>query len=213
VYDVSGAGDTVIAALAVGLSRGMDIEEAMAMANVAAGIVVGKHGTATVHLDELIASKNKASKVMSMTQLLAHVKQWRSHGLSIGFTNGCFDLIHPGHIHTIADAKRQCDRLIVGLNADASIKRLKGSGRPIQHEAARATVLGAMADVDAIVLFEEDTPLHLIEAIRPDVLIKGKDYTVDEVVGAKGVMAYGGRVHLVDTVKGHSTTNLINKNK
>lgn len=216
VYDVSGAGDTVLATLATCMARGLSLESAVAVANVAAGIVVGKAGTATVHLDELkaaVENPQAQTKSMTLSQAVMTAKDWRKKGLTVGFTNGCFDLIHPGHIHSIREAKAHCDRLIVGLNADASIKRLKGDGRPVQHEAARATVLGAMADVDGIILFDEDTPLHLINAIRPDVLLKGKDYKLNEVVGAKEVMAYGGQVVLVDLLAGHSTTGLIKKSK
>jgi D-beta-D-heptose 7-phosphate kinase / D-beta-D-heptose 1-phosphate adenosyltransferase len=131
--------------------------------------------------------------------------------LTIGFTNGCFDLLHPGHVALLAQARAACDRLVVGLNSDTSIARLKGPSRPVQPEAARAAVLASLASVDLVVIFAEDTPLALIEAIRPDILVKGADYRVEEVVGADLVQAYGGKVLLADLVAGHSTTATIKK--
>ena len=145
------------------------------------------------------------------TGLAERVAHWRDRGFRIGFTNGCFDLIHPGHVSLLRQARAACDRLVVGLNTDASVKRLKGPGRPLQGEHARAAVLAAFDAVDAVVLFDEDTPLALIEAIRPDVLVKGADYTVQTVVGAEQVQAYGGHVLLAEIKAGHSTSALIAK--
>ena len=215
VFDVSGAGDTVIATLAVALASGAGLGDAARLANVAAGIVVAKPGTATVsrdelaealHVDDLLATDRK---VMVLDQALAQIAEWRARGLKIGFTNGCFDLIHPGHVALLNGARATCDRLVVGLNTDASIKRLKGPKRPVQNEGARATVMASLANVDLVVPFAEDTPIRLIEAICPDVLIKGADYTVDQVVGAAFVQAHGGRVALVPLEQGQSTTRTI----
>lgn len=217
VYDVSGAGDTVLATLALALGAGAPLQDAAALANVAAGIVVGKSGTAVVRADELLrvlrASELKGThdKIMSFDQLLERVAAWRTGGLSVGFTNGCFDLLHPGHVSLLAQARAHCDRLIVGLNTDASVRKLKGDGRPVNGETARAVVLAALETVDAVVLFAEDTPLKLIEALRPDLLVKGADYTIDKVVGADVVSSYGGRVLLIELVPGQSTTGTITR--
>jgi D-beta-D-heptose 7-phosphate kinase/D-beta-D-heptose 1-phosphate adenosyltransferase len=217
VFDVSGAGDTVLAVLALGLGVGASVCDAAMLANVAAGIVVGKAGTAIVHADELARAlrssemKGAQDKIVSQEGAVARVAAWRAQGLVVGFTNGCFDLLHPGHVALLSSARAQCDRLIVGLNTDASVRRLKGEGRPVNGEMARAVVLAALATVDAVVLFDEDTPLKLIEAVAPDVLVKGADYTIDRVVGADFVKARGGRVVLVDLVPGESTTGMLQR--
>lgn len=217
VFDVSGAGDTVIAVFAAALSIGADSGSATVLANAAAGIAVAKLGTAAVSTLELIgaleeqARSHRESKRLSLDQLLSRVQRWRARSLKIGFTNGCFDLLHPGHVKLLAEARRRCDRLVVGLNADDSVRRLKGDSRPIQNEDARAMILSSIADVDALVLFEQDTPVRLIEAIRPDVLVKGSDYRLEQVVGADFVMSYGGVVELVELLDGHSTTELIGR--
>ena len=138
---------------------------------------------------------------------------WRRRGLRVGFTNGCFDLLHPGHLYLLAQARAACDRLVVGLNSDASVKRLKGNGRPVQDEAARATVLAGLADVDLVTVFGEDTPEALIAALRPDVLVKGADYTIATVVGADFVKSYGGRIVLAELLPGHSTSATVAKIK
>ena len=156
----------------------------------------------------LIASDEK---VMVLEAALQQIAEWRRHGLRIGFTNGCFDLIHPGHVHLLAQAQAACDRLVVALNTDASVRRLKGPERPIQSETARGTVLSSLASVDLVVLFAEDTPLSLIESIRPDVLVKGADYTPDQVVGADIVRGNGGRVLLVGLLPGQGTTATIER--
>ena len=215
VYDVSGAGDTVVATLAAALSTGADLTPAAALANVAAGIVVGKVGTAVAYAEEIVAALYERdrsaieAKRLSQTSALDMIARWRRQGLRVGFTNGCFDLLHPGHVTILNRARKTCDRLIVGLNSDASVARLKGRGRPIQPEAARAAVLASLASVDAVVSFEEDTPRALIEAIRPEVLVKGADYRVEEVAGADFVQSYGGRVVLIDLEPGHSTSGTI----
>lgn len=215
VFDVSGAGDTAVATLAVAMAAGISLADAVRLANAAAGIVVGKVGTAVVHADELMAVLHTQDllagedKVVTAASARDRVEGWRRQGLRIGFTNGCFDLLHPGHVSLLSQAKATCDRLVVGLNSDASVKRLKGDGRPVQSEAARSQILASLATVDLVVVFNEDTPLSLIETLHPDVLVKGADYRPDQVVGAELVRKYGGKVVLADLVEGHSTTATI----
>jgi D-beta-D-heptose 7-phosphate kinase/D-beta-D-heptose 1-phosphate adenosyltransferase len=217
VFDVSGAGDTVAATLALALARGARPLDAARLANLAAGLVVAKLGTDVVTADELMALSLGAhadpaqDKIADLDGALAIVAGWRARGLKVGFTNGCFDLLHPGHVSLLAQAKAACDRLIVGLNTDASVQVLKGPTRPVQKEGARATVLASLSSVDLVVLFDDDTPRALIEAFRPDVLVKGADYTVETVVGSDIVLGYGGRVLLADLKAGQSTTNLIGR--
>ncbi|HQS95140.1 MAG: hypothetical protein B7X90_01270 [Novosphingobium sp. 17-62-19] len=218
VFDVSGAGDTVVAALAVMLACDEPIDAAIRFANDAAGVVVGKAGTATVSFAEVIEATAKADghlsidgALVSRTEAIETCRRWTAQGLSIGFANGCFDLIHPGHISLIHQASAACDRLVIALNTDASVQRLKGSSRPIQNEVARAQVIGSIKGVDLVTLFDEDTPLELIEALQPDVLVKGADYTIDTVVGADLVMARNGRVLLADLTLGQSSSRLISR--
>lgn len=216
VFDVSGAGDTVIGTLAAALAAGFDIATAMKLANHAAGIVIGKVGTATVSRREIAEALEPVSDAadaadespLPLDRAVALRQRWSRQGLSVGLANGCFDLIHPGHVALIRQAAASCDRLIMALNSDASVRRLKGAGRPLQDEAARTQVIGAMKGVAAVVVFDEDTPLALIEALQPDVLIKGADYTEDQVVGGDIVKARGGRVLLARLEAGHSTTRL-----
>jgi len=217
VFDVSGAGDTVAAVAGAALAAGLAPEQAARLANLAAGVVVGKVGTAVARPEEIVAALQESelaqseAKVAGLESLLGRVADWRRAGLKVGFTNGCFDLLHPGHVSLLRQARAACDRLIVGLNNDASVTRLKGEGRPVQPAAARATVLSSLADVDQVVVFAEDTPAALIEALRPDVLVKGADYALDQVVGADLVQAYGGRVLLVELEPGHSTSETIRR--
>lgn len=217
VFDVSGAGDTVVSTLAAVWSVGADLVDAVQLANTAAGLVVAKVGTAVVHPQEVLAAMAQQEpqaedhKVLALPQLQEEIAGWRAQGLRVGFTNGCFDLIHPGHVRILSRARAECDRLVVGLNSDASVKRLKGSTRPIQDEVSRAEVLAALASVDAVTLFEDDTPLALIKAIKPDVLVKGADYREDQVVGADVVRQNGGHVVLVDLVPNQSTSNIARK--
>lgn len=216
VFDVSGAGDTMVATLATALAAGASLADAARLSNVAAGIVVGKVGTAVVHRTELTAAllagdEERLPKVLPRNLALDRIETWRRQGARIGFTNGCFDLLHPGHVSLLAQARAACDRLVVGLNSDASVRRLKGLGRPVQTEAARAQVLASLASVDLVVSFEEDTPIELIHAIRPDLLVKGADYRLEEVVGADFVQSYGGRVLLAAIEPGHSTTATIRR--
>jgi D-beta-D-heptose 7-phosphate kinase/D-beta-D-heptose 1-phosphate adenosyltransferase len=220
VRDVSGAGDTVVAVLAAMLAADAGFEPAMRAANAAAAVAVSKRGTATVTVAELrsrilpAASLAAEEKVLfDWSMLDERLKEWRRQGLRIGFTNGCFDLLHPGHIKTLTGARAACDRLVVGLNSDASVTRLKGEGRPVQAEYARAEVLAALEAVDLVVIFQQDTPLELIQRLRPKVLIKGGDYRREDVVGREQVEADGGEVVLVDLVPGFSTTELVKRSR
>jgi D-beta-D-heptose 7-phosphate kinase/D-beta-D-heptose 1-phosphate adenosyltransferase len=217
VYDVSGAGDTVVAVLALARAAGHGPAEAMRLANTAAGIVVSKLGTATVELDELMLElardvRDKAwhqAKHYSVGDAEALVRRWKSRGLVVGFTNGCFDIVHAGHVALLAAARAECDRLIVALNSDPGVRRLKGPKRPVNPLADRAAVIAAVESVDAVISFDDETPLDLIVRLKPDVLVKGGDYTVETVVGASEVEQAGGKVVLVELVEGHSTSNLI----
>ena len=217
VFDVSGAGDTVVSTLAAALASGVSLLDGARLANVAASIVVGKVGTAVAYADEVIAALHHGDLCLGETKVLGWdgaadvVEVWRRKGESVGFTNGCFDLLHPGHIALLTQARAACDRLVVGLNSDASVARLKGPARPVQSEAARATILASLSMVDLVVIFGEDTPLELLRHLRPDVLVKGADYTVETVIGAADVIGWGGRVVLADLVAGQSTTNTIKK--
>ncbi len=217
IFDVSGAGDTVIATLAVALGSGMGHADAAYLSNLAAGIVVTRIGTSIVHRTDLKTALfthdvlSGTRKILPREDALRQVKQWRGNGLTIGFTNGCFDLIHPGHVSLLAQAKAACDWLVIGLNSDDSVRRLKGEARPVQNEMARALVLASLEAVDAITIFREDTPIALIESIRPDVLVKGADYAPEEVVGGDFVRSYGGTILLADIAEGQSTTRLIRK--
>jgi D-beta-D-heptose 7-phosphate kinase/D-beta-D-heptose 1-phosphate adenosyltransferase len=217
VADVSGAGDTLVATFAVVLAAGGTMAEAAQVANCAAGVAVGKPGTATVSQPELIAALHRQellsldSKTVSRDAAVRKLAEWRRGGARIGFTNGCFDLIHPGHVRLLNKARARCDRLVVGLNSDASVQRLKGPTRPVQNEIARATVMASIGAVDMVVLFEEDTPLELITALQPDLLFKGADYRIDQVVGGELVSSYGGTVSLIELEEGHSTTAIIRR--
>ena len=217
VFDVSGAGDTVAATMAASLAAGIDINDAVQLANIAAGIVVAKVGTAVAYSSDIIEAlhhqeySSGEAKVLSLQSALDRSEVWRSKGHKIGFTNGCFDLLHPGHISTIAKAKAACDKLIIGLNSDESVRRLKGEDRPVQSEAARAQVLASLENVDAVVIFSDDTPAVVLEAIKPEVFVKGADYTIDEIPEATIVQAYGGEIVLAELEEGHSTTATIAK--
>jgi D-beta-D-heptose 7-phosphate kinase / D-beta-D-heptose 1-phosphate adenosyltransferase len=217
VADVSGAGDTLVAAFALALAAGAALADAARLANEAAGLAVARHGTAAVTRAELAAALHQGEvlalddKIVDEEAGLARIAAWRAAGLSIGFTNGCFDLIHPGHVRLLARARAACDRLVVALNTDASVRRLKGPDRPVQSETARATVMASIAAADLVMLFDEETPERLIRAVKPDVLIKGADYTVATVVGADFVQSHGGRVVLIPLEAGHSTSATISR--
>ena len=217
VFDVSGAGDTVIATMAAGMAGGLKVETAADLGNLAAGIVVGKVGTVAIAAHELVAALTPSSgvrggeKVLDGERLARRIEEWRAAGETIVFTNGCFDLLHVGHVTLLEDCRRFGSKLVLGLNSDASVRRLKGPTRPVVGERERARVMAALAAVDAVVLFEEDTPMELIRAVRPHVLVKGGDYSVETVVGHAEVIAAGGRVEIVPTVEGFSTTNLVRR--
>lgn len=217
VYDVSGAGDTVVATMALCLAGGLSPEDSAALANISGSIVVGKVGTATVSMQDIAKeiqhdqSRISEEKVMTLDQIAGLAERWRQQGLRVGFTNGIFDLLHPGHLSLIHQSRAVCDRLIVGMNSDSSVKRIKGESRPIQNEAARAAVLASLADVDNVVVFTEDTPIELLKAIRPAVLIKGADYRPEEVVGGDLVQSWGGQIMLANLVDGHSTSSMITR--
>jgi D-beta-D-heptose 7-phosphate kinase / D-beta-D-heptose 1-phosphate adenosyltransferase len=218
VFDVSGAGDTVVATYALALAAGLAAGEALQLANAAAGVVVQKLGTATVSPDELTAAVSHGARaattvVTPAPAAVAQRAQWAAEGLRVGFANGCFDLLHPGHVSLITQAAAACDRLIVALNSDDSVARLKGPTRPIQSLTARAEVIGALKGVDLVVAFDDDTPLALITALKPDVLVKGADYREDQVVGGDVVKAHGGRVLLADLTPGQSTSAIVSKSK
>lgn len=217
VFDVSGAGDTVIATLAVARTAGLEMAECAYLATIAAGIVVGRLGTATVYRTDIKSALHgyNTSHSRAKLQPLEHAKEvvdgWKKQGLRVGFTNGCFDILHVGHLSSLQDAKAECDRLVVGINTDASVKRLKGDSRPLNNELDRAMLLAAIDCVDLVILFREDTPLNLLENLRPDVLMKGADYRKDQVVGGDLVESYGGRIALLPLREGYSSTNLIKK--
>jgi D-beta-D-heptose 7-phosphate kinase/D-beta-D-heptose 1-phosphate adenosyltransferase len=220
VRDVSGAGDTVVAVLAAMLAMQADFESAMRAANAAAAVVVGKRGTATLSVAELrsrilpAATLAPEEKIVFDWALLdEHLAEWRRQGLRVGFTNGCFDLLHPGHVKLLAGARAACDRLVVGLNGDASVTRLKGAGRPVQPVQARAEVLAALEAVDLVVVFDEDTPEKLIARMKPTVLVKGSDYKREDVVGHAIVEPLGGEVILIDIVPGHSTSAMVERSR
>jgi D-beta-D-heptose 7-phosphate kinase/D-beta-D-heptose 1-phosphate adenosyltransferase len=217
VFDVSGAGDTVIATLAAGLVHGLNPHDALQLSNIAAGIVVGKVGTVPVTQAELLKTlvsedgQSQADKICDRAQLAELVSRWKASHQKIVFTNGCFDLLHAGHVTYLEAAKKTGDKLILGLNTDRSVRALKGPTRPVVQEGDRARVLAALASVDAVILFDDDTPLLLIDAIRPDVIVKGDDYTEEQVVGGTEVKSWGGSVKLIPLVQGRSTSNIIKK--
>jgi len=215
VFDVTGAGDTVIAVLATAIAAGEDLPQAVALANIAASIVVGKLGTATVSAPELRravqADHGPERGVVTLEQLQMAVADARSHGEKLVFTNGCFDIIHAGHVGYLDDARQLGDRLIVAVNSDASVRKLKGKGRPINREERRMAVLAGLESVDWVVCFSEDTPEHLLHALQPEVVVKGGDYDRKGVVGWEIVESYGGEVKVLDFLDNVSTTAIVNK--
>ena len=216
VYDVSGAGDTVVATMAAAVGVGADLQAAAGLANVAAGVVVGKVGTAVAYSGDVAAAllgnqpRSGGDKVKTLEATLGQVREWRAQGAKIGLASGCFDLLHPGHLAIIRKAKSACGRLLIGINSDASTRRLKGAERPIQNEAARAEVIASLEAVDMVVIFAEDTPEALIGAIKPDVFVKGADYAVDDLPEAAIIKGYGGEILLAKLEDGYSTTATIN---
>lgn len=218
VFDVSGAGDTSMAAISLGLAGGGTLEDAVALAVTASGLAVAKTGTATVEAHELKGAIDPAhdhlrSPVLSHDAIARQVQTWKASGLKVGFTNGCFDILHSGHLKVLNEARARCDRLVVAINTDASVSRLKGPSRPINTEADRALLLSSMATVDAVTMFDHDTPEALIKMLLPDLLVKGGDYSANDVVGASVVSDNGGEVHIVDLVKDRSTTAIIKRSR
>lgn len=214
VFDVSGAGDTVAATLLAGAAGKLELEDAVYMANRAAGIVVAKVGTYPVHRDELLKDllteerkQGRGYRTLSWQEIASLAATWKACGEKIVFTNGCFDILHVGHVTYLEKARNLGKHLIVGLNTDASVRRLKGETRPLVHEMDRARVLAALACVDAVVLFDQDTPTELIEKIRPDILVKGGDYKPEEVAGRE----YAGEVKIIEFEDGYSTTGVVEK--
>ncbi len=237
VFDVSGAGDTVIATIAAALATGGTLIEAASLANIAGGIVVGKVGTAAIRAQELIDAINNPHHELETTaagdlsaldrsrrapicdweKAQEEINRWRARGLKIGFTNGCFDILHAGHVNYLNDARNQCDRLVLGLNTDLSVNLLKGPTRPVNKQESRATVLGALGAVDLIVFFgaktkdDDSTAKQLIQFIKPDIYFKGADYTLDKIPEVPIVLSYGGDVKLIPLTEGHSTSMIIEK--
>jgi D-beta-D-heptose 7-phosphate kinase/D-beta-D-heptose 1-phosphate adenosyltransferase len=222
VYDITGACDMVMATLGLALAAGADYDPAIRLANVAGGLEVEKIGVATVTRGEILADLLHApfraadrvpgaAKVLDLQSLKRELDSRRQKGQAVAFTNGCFDVLHAGHVQYLAEARRQGDCLVVGLNSDESVRQLKGPSRPLNPVEARALVLAGLQDVDYVTIFADATPAAVIEAVRPDVLVKGADYQKSDVVGAQFVEGYGGRVHLADLRAGFSTTNLIER--
>jgi D-beta-D-heptose 7-phosphate kinase/D-beta-D-heptose 1-phosphate adenosyltransferase len=216
VYDVTGAGDMVLAMLAAARANGADWPAAVALANAAAGLEVEKFGVVPIPIGEVLLSllrqrHEQIGKVRTLEQLLPELDAYRRQGKTIGFTNGCFDILHAGHVAYLRRARQAADLLVVGVNSDSSIRRIKGPDRPVNHQEDRVMVLSELQSVDYLVVFDHDTPIDLIRAVRPDVLIKGADYSREQVVGADLVESYGGRIELVELVEGRSTTNIIRR--
>ena len=211
VFDVSGAGDTVIASIAAGLAGGFSLSESIRLANLAAGIVVGKSGTATVNQAELVPYLGLSESYVSFNEVKVYSKDLHERGKKIVFTNGCFDILHAGHVEYLEAAKELGDKLIVAINTDRSVRKLKGTSRPVNTLAHRAKVLASLQCIDKVVFFDEDTPIKLIKAIRPDVLVKGGDYKLKDIVGHKEVSQSGGSIVTIPLVKGLSTSKIISK--
>ncbi|HPF78066.1 MAG TPA: D-glycero-beta-D-manno-heptose-7-phosphate kinase [Alphaproteobacteria bacterium] len=228
VYDVSGAGDTVVAVLAACLAAGASLVDAAQFANIAGGLAVAKVGTAIIRHDEILSaienddnnlSQGRIARIADWDSAKELIRKWQKQGLKVGFTNGCFDIVHYGHVNYLNQARDKCDRLVLGLNHDQSVKILKGENRPINDQMARATVIGALGSVDLVVFFgaeeegQDNTPCDLVAALKPDILMKGGDYTVDQLPEAKVVLSYGGAVDIMPLYEGYSTTNIIRKSK
>jgi D-beta-D-heptose 7-phosphate kinase/D-beta-D-heptose 1-phosphate adenosyltransferase len=217
VFDVTGAGDTVISVLASALAAGDSLADATGIANLAAGLVVGKLGTAAISGPELrraiLAEQDSGMGVMTAEQLNIAVHDAKAHGEKIVFTNGCFDIIHAGHVGYLSEAKKLGDRLVVAINADDSVSRLKGAGRPINPVDRRMAVLDGLEAVDWVVNFEEDTPEALLKSLQPDILVKGGDYSLEQVVGGEYVLSYGGEVKALEFLDDCSTSAIVEKMK
>ncbi len=209
VFDVSGAGDTVIGYIGAMMAAGHEVLDAAMLGNLAASLVVSKVGTASLAPGELLALAAPSYTPPSIDTLMSSVKAWQAEGLKVGFTNGCFDLLHPGHLHVLKKTANACDRLVVGLNSDSSIAHLKGEDRPVQSQTLRQAILACLPYVDEVILFDDDTPIALINALQPDLLTKGGDYHAKDVVGYQEVSATGGSVTIIPLLKGYSTTSFL----
>ena len=215
VYDVTGAGDTILASLGFALSLNDDIDQAVKFANMASGVVVGKIGSATATLDEIIEYESSLQKsssgnhIKTIKEISSLARELKNKGKKIIFTNGCFDLLHLGHIKYLEESKKFGDLLIIGLNSDKSVRKLKGKKRPINSEYDRAYVLAALEVVDYLVIFNEETPYDLIKLIKPDVLVKGGDYSMNEVIGHE----FANEVKIVEYINGKSTSKIIKRMK
>ena len=207
-FDVAGAGDTVVAMVAAALVAGTSLEGAVKLANHAAGVAVGKSGTAIVAPGELLAHVGSTPPKTDWPNIAKQCTKWRNAGKKVAFANGCFDLLHPGHIHLLTEAAKTADRLVIGLNSDVSVRRLKGNERPKQPSETRSAILAALPIVDAVAVFDQDTPLELVTALKPDFIVKGREYANQKIIGADIVTAHGGKVLLIPTLDGHSTSNL-----
>lgn len=222
VFDVSGAGDTSLATLGAAIGANITIKDAMKLANLASGIVVGKLGTATVSAEKLKAALSRKEtnddgwfqkkKIITLLQAENIVKRLKEDGKTIGFTNGCFDCCHLGHLNSFMQAKKLCDVLIVAMNSDASVKRYKGENRPIQDEKTRAMLLASLEFIDYVIVFGEDSPLHIVETLRPDVVAK-EGYTLDQWPEGRLAQSYGGKAVILKRLEGYSTSNLVSKMK
>jgi len=218
VFDVSGAGDTVTATLSLCVAKGFSFIDAAKVANLAAGIVVGKVGTQPINLFELTAAMKTTGvdspissltrKITSLSAAITQCEVWKTARQRIVFTNGCFDLLHPGHVHLLHEAKSFGDRLIVAINSDTSVTRLKGAKRPILAEHDRASLIASLDCVDLVIIFDSDTPEELLRAFKPHTLVKGEDYTQADVVGRTIVESSGGEVRLIPLMDGYSTTDI-----
>lgn len=219
VADVSGAGDTMIAFLAMGMAAGIGVSRSVQLSNIAAGIVCGKLGTATVSAAEFLnafkqqTAETRPEKVLPQSELAEIISQARAIGKRVVFTNGCFDLLHVGHIEVLQSAKALGDLLVVAINSDASVRRLKGASRPIQSQQDRTKILAALACVDYVTIFDDDTPANLISLFRPAILVKGGDYKAESIVGAREVLSWGGKVEIVPLVSNRSTSLIVEKSQ
>ena len=215
VYDVSGAGDTVLAVIASCIPNNIDKIKSLTLANKAAGKVIGKVGTSTISLQELFDNKliTSSNKIFDIKLLCEKLKKDREKGLKIGFTNGCFDVLHYGHISCIERSKQHCDKLIIAINSDSSVKKIKGNNRPINNELYRAKILSSLKFCDYVIIFKETTPLSIIKKIKPDLITKGGDYKNKKIVGENEVKKWGGRAMTLEFVNGLSSTNILNKLK
>lgn len=228
VYDVSGAGDTVVAAIAATIAAGGSLDQAAQLANIAGGLAVAKVGTAIIRAVEILTAIEKESEEEHSSRLafiadtqsaVEQIRKWQAQGLKVGFTNGCFDIVHYGHVNYLNQARDKCDRLVLALNHDKSVKILKGPTRPINDEMARATVIGALGSIDMVVFFgaeeegQDNTPCEIVGTLKPDILMKGGDYTIDQLPEGQVALSYGGQVEIMPLYEGYSTTNIIKKSK